>query len=151
MADLDNPFREVTPLIPHRPPFQFIQSFRMLETDSAIGQGLFEENSLGVTGKVVLETTLIEALAQTIAALSGMTSKESSPTIGYLVAIQRFEFFGPVSSGLTVEFYARMNEQWGDYHMASGEIKQRGEIKAKGHLRFYIPKQSLRETRDIQT
>src|ERR1700690_4220950 len=85
-------------LIPHRAPMRFIDALVECTETTAVATACFRADSFAVTDGLVLETALVECVAQTVAAALGQratNSGESDSGIaakGMLVAVSNFKF-----------------------------------------------------------
>lgn len=127
-------------LLPHRPPMIMIDELVSCEHDSAVAIKCFDDNGFGISGGIVLEPLLIEAMAQTVAAMEGegRRQKGAEPSQGMLVGINDFEFVSSAKTGQKLEITVNIDKVLGQFRIASGTIRQCGQLIAKGEMKFYI-------------
>lgn len=131
---------EVEQLLPHREPMLMIESLVRVESDSATATKTFSSGDYGLEGRYVLEPVLIECLAQTVAALQGYHARKSGkePSEGMLVGVNGFEFYRPAVADSELELNVNISRYIGPFCLATGHIKQQGQLIAEGSLKFYI-------------
>lgn len=125
MNEHPGPFPSVVSVIPHRPPFLFIDRVVELSEDRVVAVRTFQPDEsffLGhfPGGPVVPGVVLIEALAQTMAYHSLL--HHPSRQI-FLVGIDEARFRSTIRPGTEVTFEVRVGEQ------RFGLTKGRGEVK----------------------
>jgi len=109
-------------------------------TDSAAATQTFEPDSYGVSGDVVLEPTLIECLAQTVAAAYGYDAVRlgRQPAMGMLVGVSDFQIYRHAVHSRKLELTVELKKQLGPLCLMEGRVRQNGHVVAEGTLKFYI-------------
>lgn len=125
-------------LIPHRPPFLFIDEVSVIDGDEVqavkrVGAGDALLGDAGLQGAL-----LVEALAQTAACLMGASNGGGAGHLGYLVAAQGWKFSGIVRPGETVELAARRVSALGALHRFEGVARVDGRKIAAGTMTFAV-------------
>jgi 3-hydroxyacyl-[acyl-carrier-protein] dehydratase len=125
MSEHPGPFPSVSSILPHRPPFLFIDRVVELSNDRVVAVRTFQSDEPFFQGHfpdhpVVPAVVLIEALAQTMAYHSLL--HHPSRQI-FLVGIDRARFRSPIGLGIEVTFEVRVGEQ------RFGMMKGRGEVR----------------------
>jgi 3-hydroxymyristoyl/3-hydroxydecanoyl-(acyl carrier protein) dehydratase len=120
------PFPEVTEVLPHRPPFLFIERVVELAEDRVVAVRTFQVDEPFFRGHfpgrpVVPAVVLLEGLAQAMAYHS-LFHRPSRQIL--LVGIDQARFRSPVGFGVEVTFEVHVGEQ------RFGLTKGRGEVKA---------------------
>src|ERR1044071_9490379 len=93
-------------LIPHRPPMRWIDALDDCTDTTARARICFTADHFAVSGGAVLETALVESMAQTVAAALGQRSLSSGKTgaanHGLLAAVSRFKILSHPPLGKTL-------------------------------------------------
>ncbi len=128
---------EIEKLIPHRPPFLWIDRVEELEAGSRCVAVLNvdAENAIFAghfPGRPVLPGVLIiEAVAQTAGVMLGATGPASH---ALLAAVNRFKFLRPVVPGESLRIETRKLTQMATMAIVEGTITVNGEKVASGEL-----------------
>jgi predicted hotdog family 3-hydroxylacyl-ACP dehydratase len=127
-------------LLPHRYPMIMIDELLTSENDSAVAIKCFDDNSYGTCDGIVAQPLLVEAMAQTVAALHGKHRQQNGmePSPGMLVGIDSFEFIALAKTKHKLEIFVRIDKVLGQFRIASGTISQLDKLIAKGQMKFYI-------------
>ena len=125
MSEHTGPFPSVSSILPHRPPFLFIDRVVELSDDRVVAVRTFQPDEPFFQGHfpdhpVVPGVVLIEALAQTMAYHSLL--HQPSRQI-FLVGIDQARFRAPIGFGIEATFEVRVGEQ------RFGLMKGRGEVR----------------------
>ena len=125
MSEHPGHFPSVPSVLPHRPPFLFIERVVELSDDRVVAVRTFQPDEPFFLGHfpdrpVVPGVVLIEGLAQTMAYHSLL--HHPSRQI-FLVGIDQARFRSPISFGIEVTFEVRVGEE------RFGLMKGRGEVK----------------------
>jgi predicted hotdog family 3-hydroxylacyl-ACP dehydratase len=130
-------------LIPHRAPMRWIDALTDCTETTAVATVCFNADSFAVANSVVLETVLVECVAQTVAAALGQRAKihgQSNFGIaarGMLVSVSNFKIQSRASSGKTLYIQIRELKRLGLMLRVSGEISCDGQPIASGELTLY--------------
>ena len=128
-------------LIPHRLPMRFIDALTDCTDTTARATACFSASHFAVADGAVLETALVECVAQTGAAALGQRAKNrghsgGAPN-GMLVAVTPFQIQSrpPAEKQLRIEI--RDLKRLGPMLMISGTISCEGQVIASGGLTLY--------------
>ena len=129
-------------LIPHRPPMCWIKSLDECTATTATATACFAENDFAVADGKVLETALVECVAQTVAAALGQRAQSGGgkpgPTAhGMLVAASNFKIISSPSAGQALRIEVRETKRLGPMLLVSGTISCAGQVVAAGDLSLY--------------
>jgi 3-hydroxyacyl-[acyl-carrier-protein] dehydratase len=130
-------------LIPHRAPMRFIDALVECTETTAVATACFGADSFAVENGFVLETALVECVAQTVAAALGWRAKNSSQTDfsiatkGMLVAVSNFKIHTRPRAGKTLRIEIRELKRLGLMLRVTAEIFCDGEKIAGGELTLY--------------
>lgn len=134
---------EIEALIPHRPPFLWIDRVEELEpgvrciavkfVDPAnpIFTGHFPANP------ILPGVLLIEAMAQTAGVMMGSAASQAAEQgtgVALLAAVNRFKFLKPVTPGQELRIESRKLTEAGQMAYVGGTVWVGGEIVATGEL-----------------
>ena len=135
---------KIEQLLPHRPPMIMIDSIVQFDEDSATATKTFTSGEYGVIKGDILESLLIESLAQTVAALHGHHARQfgGQTPQGMLVGVNNFEFYNKVKLDEKIELTVKITKCLGPFRLASGQIKQGSTLIAQGGVKFYIEENS---------
>jgi predicted hotdog family 3-hydroxylacyl-ACP dehydratase len=128
-------------LIPHRVPMRFIDALTDCTDTTASASACFSANHFAVAGGAVLETALVECVAQTAAAALGQRAKtrgqSGGAANGMLVAVTNFQIQSrpPAEKQLRIEI--RDLKRLGPMLLISGSISCEGQVIASGELTVY--------------
>jgi 3-hydroxyacyl-[acyl-carrier-protein] dehydratase len=135
---------EIEKLIPHRPPFLWID--RVLQLDPGVRcvavKFIDPANPIFVghfPAKPILPGVfLIEAMAQTAGVMLGATAPgaaaDSSGGVALLAAVNRFKFLKPVTPGQELRIETEKLTEAGKMAYVGGTVWVGGEVVAKGEL-----------------
>ena len=129
-------------LIPHRPPMCWLKTLDDCTATMATATACFEENDYAVADGKVLETALVECVAQTVAAALGHlaqsgASKPGSAPHGMLVAASNFKIMSRPSAGQVLHIEVRERRRLGPMLLVTGTISCAGQVVASGELSLY--------------
>jgi predicted hotdog family 3-hydroxylacyl-ACP dehydratase len=129
--------------IPHRAPMRWIDALTECTETTAIATACFSADSFAVADGFVLETALVECIAQTVAAALGqraqMRGQSDSRIVvqGMLVAVSSFKIQSRPSSGKQLRIEVRELKRLGLMLRVSGDISCEGQPIASGELTLY--------------
>jgi predicted hotdog family 3-hydroxylacyl-ACP dehydratase len=130
-------------LIPHRAPMRFIDALTECTEKTAVATVCFSEDSFAVANGFVLETALVECVAQTVAAALGQRAKDSGQSDsgiaakGMLVSVSNFKIQSRPTAGKTLRIEIRELKRLGLMLRVSGEIFCDEKSIASGELTLY--------------
>jgi hypothetical protein len=143
-------------LIPHQPPMRWIDELTKCGDTTAIATACFTDGHFAVTGGAVLETALVECVAQTVAAALGFRSRRSdfhpvsesqggsgegdrpeAISHGMLAAVSNFRIHTPPPLDKRLEIEVRELRRFGPMLLVHGSITCEGKVVATGELSLY--------------
>ena len=128
-------------LIPHRAPMRFIDALVECSDTTAAATAIFRAGDFAVVDGNILETALVECIAQTVAAALGQRAQTAGQAgaakPGMLVAVTNFKIQAraPLEKSLHIEIAER--KRLGPMLMISGIISCEGKSIAFGDLTLY--------------
>jgi predicted hotdog family 3-hydroxylacyl-ACP dehydratase len=129
-------------LVPHRAPMRWIDALIECTPSTATATACFAESHFAVSGGTVLESALIECVAQTVAAAQGYRAQlhggSQSPSNGMLVAVSDFlvQYSPPAGQELRIEI--REIRRLGSLLRVFGAVTCAGQLVATGELSFHV-------------
>jgi 3-hydroxyacyl-[acyl-carrier-protein] dehydratase len=132
--------REIETMIPHRPPFLWIDRVEELEPGVRCVAVKFVDPANPIfaghfPAKPILPgVLLIEAVAQTAGVMLGSAAPQGSGDMALLAAVNRFKFFKPVTPGRELRIETKKLTDAGKMAYISGTVFVDGEIVASGEL-----------------
>jgi 3-hydroxyacyl-[acyl-carrier-protein] dehydratase len=132
--------REIETMIPHRPPFLWIDRVEELEPGVRCVAVKFVDPANPIfaghfPAKPILPgVLLIEAVAQTAGVMLGSAAPQGSGDLALLAAVNRFKFFKPVTPGRELRIETKKLTDAGKMAYISGTVFVDGEIVASGEL-----------------
>lgn len=129
-------------LIPHRAPMRWIDALIECTATTAVAGACFAEGDYAVSDGRVLESALVECMAQTVAAAMGQRAqsgggKGGAGQQGMLVAASNFKILRPAAAGEALRIEVRENKRLGPMLLIAGSISSGGEMIATGELSLY--------------
>jgi predicted hotdog family 3-hydroxylacyl-ACP dehydratase len=130
-------------LIPHRAPMRFIDALVECTETTAVATVCFRADSFAVANGLVLETALVECVAQTVAAALGQRAKDSGQSDsgiaakGMLVSVSNFKIQSRPPAGKILRIEIRELKRLGLMLRISSEIFCDGQSIASGELTLY--------------
>ncbi len=132
---------DIETLLPHRAPMRWIDALTECTATTARATVCLDAAHFAVAGGVVLETALVECVAQTIAAAQGQRARapggSGRPSVGMLAAVANFKIHAPPPLGKTLEIEINELKKFGPMILVSGTITCAGQILATGELTVY--------------
>jgi predicted hotdog family 3-hydroxylacyl-ACP dehydratase len=128
-------------LLPHRAPMLWIEELTRCTDTEATAIAKFKDDDFAVANGAVLETALVECIAQTVAAAQGERARrcgKTGATVGGMLAAVtgfRIEARAPIGKPLQIE--VRELKRFGPMLLVSGEVKCEGQLIASGQLSLY--------------
>ena len=131
---------EIEKIIPHRPPFLWIDRVEELEpgircvawlrvdAENPVFQGHFPARP------ILPGVLMIEAVAQTAAVMMGSATPAEAMGTALLAAVNRFKFFKPVGPGTALRIETTKLTQAGTMACIEGTLSAEGEKVASGEL-----------------
>ena len=128
-------------LLPHRAPMLWIEALTRCTDTEATAIASFQKDHFAVGNGAVLETALVECMAQTVAAAQGERARSSGKAAtsvgGMLAAITDFQIHtrAPIEKALQID--VRELKRFGPMLLVSGEVKCADQLIASGQLSLY--------------
>jgi len=128
-------------LIPHRAPMRWIDALTDCTDTTARATVCLHDTSFAVADGKVLETALVECVAQTVAAALGQrmaaSGKTGADNHGMLAAVSNLKILSRPSLGKTLVIEVRELKRLGPMLLITGTISCEGQLIASGELSFY--------------
>ena len=128
-------------LLPHRAPMRFIDALTACTETTATATACFQAGDFAVVNGVVLETALVECVAQTVAAALGARLQAlggaAAPANGMLIAVTNFRITAPAPLGKVLQIAIAERKRLGPMLMISGSITCEGQPIVAGDLTLY--------------
>jgi predicted hotdog family 3-hydroxylacyl-ACP dehydratase len=127
-------------LIPHRAPMRWIDALIDCTPTTAVATAIFGAEHFAVANGAVLETALVECVAQTAAAALGWRGQVGGKTgaaSGMLVAITNFRVESHPASGKALRIEISERKRIDPMLLISGIISCEGKMVASGDLMLY--------------
>ena len=128
-------------LIPHRAPMRWIDVLVECTETTAAATACFDAEHFAVANGAVLETALVECVAQTVAAALGQRLQTAGKTgaahNGMLIAVTNFRIEARPAVGKTLRIEISERKRLGPMLMISSVITCEGNPVAFGDLTLY--------------
>lgn len=128
-------------LLPHRAPMLWIEALTECTPTTARATARFTADHFAVANGGVIETALVECVAQTIAAAQGQRAKASgksgAPSVGMLAAVANFKIHAPPPLGRTLTIEINELKKFGPMILVAGVVSHDGQTIATGELTVY--------------
>jgi len=134
--------KDITQIIPHRYPMIMIDSYSRIDNDNALSKKKFQKGNYGCENGFVIDSILIECVAQTVAAHYGYQSlitQDEKPGIGMLVSVDKFNFYHKVTETSEIEISILKTDEIGAFKLIKGEISLKGQTIATGNIKVFNP------------
>jgi 3-hydroxyacyl-[acyl-carrier-protein] dehydratase len=131
---------EIETMIPHRPPFLWIDRVEELEPGVRCVAVKFIDPADPIFAghfpaqPILPGVLLIEAVAQTAGVMLGSAAPQGAPELALLAAVNRFKFFKPVTPGRELRIETKKLTDAGKMAYITGTVYGDGEIVASGEL-----------------
>lgn len=128
-------------LIPHRAPMRWVEQLIDCTDTTATATTRFTTDHFAVANGALIETALVECMAQTVAAALGQRMRASGKTgaanNGMLAAVSNFKIHShpPLNQPITIE--VREVKRLGPMLMIAGKISCGAAVIATGDLSLY--------------
>ena len=135
-------FQNITRIIPHRDPMLMIDCYEKIDNDNALSEKTFQKGDYGCENGVVIDSILIECVAQTIAAhywYQSLIKKEKSSGIGMLVSVDTFNFYHLVLEKSKINIVISKTDRIGAFKLFKGEIRMKDKLVAEGNIKVFNP------------
>ena len=131
----------VEKLLPHRAPMLWIEQLTNCTETEAVAVANFKAGDFAVANGSVLETALVECVAQTVAAAQGERARRAGKTggsiSGMLAAVTDFRIAASAPVGKPLQIQVRELKRFGPMLLVSGEITCDRQLIASGQLSLY--------------
>ena len=129
------------PLIPHRPPMQWIDALIDCTETTASATICFTAGHFAVGEGAVLETALVESMAQAVAAAQGQRAQAAGAANparnGMLGALSNFRIHSQPPLGKPLLIEVRELRRFGPMLLVAGNVSYLGQPIASGELTLY--------------
>jgi beta-hydroxyacyl-ACP dehydratase FabZ len=136
---------EIESMIPHRPPFLWIDRVEVLEPGSRCVAVKFIDPEDPIfaghfpTRPILPGVLIIEAVAQTAGVMLGSPASLTTAGVALLAAVNRFKFLKPVTPGQRLHIETVKLTSAGRMALIGGTARVDGEIVASGELSVVLP------------
>jgi len=134
--------KDITQIIPHRYPMIMIDSYSRIDNDNAVSKKTFQKEDYGCENGVVIDSILIECVAQTAAAHYGyqaLINQDENPGIGMLVTVDKFNFYHKVMATSEIEISISKTDEIGAIKLIEGKVSLKSRIVATGNIKVFNP------------
>ena len=138
--------KNIAQIIPHKNPMVMIDTYQRIDNDHASSEKTFPKNDYGCENGFVIDSILIECVAQTVAAHYGYQSlmkKEKSPDTGMLVSVDKFNFYHQISENSKIDIFISKTDRIGAFKLFKGQIRMKDKIVAAGNIKIFNPKKEI--------
>ena len=128
-------------IIPHRAPMRWIDALTDCTDTTAQAIARFSAGHFATANGKVLETALVECIAQTVAAAQGHRARTRGNSAhapgGMLAAVSNFQIHCRPTAEKLLTIDVREGKRFGSMLLVSGEISCEGQRIASGDLTLY--------------
>jgi len=132
---------EIEKLLPHRAPMRWVDALVDCTETTAIATARIDPNHFAVENGALLETALIECVAQTVAAALGQrmsaSGQNASSNMGMLIGVSNFRIETRPKAGQMLTIETREVKRLGPMLLVAATITCEGELVATGELSLY--------------
>lgn len=134
-------FIAIEELLPHRPPMRWVDALVDCTDTTAVATVRIEPEHFAVENGTLLETALVECVAQTVAAALGQrrsaSGQNASANKGMLIGVSNFRIETRPKAGQMLTIETREVKRLGPMLLVAATITCEGELVATGELSFY--------------
>ncbi|MBU8910859.1 MAG: hypothetical protein KOO65_06280 [Desulfobacterales bacterium] len=133
--------KNITQILPHRNPMLMIDYYKRIDNDNALSEKTFQKGAYGCENGLVIDSILIECVAQTVAAHYGYRSlmKKKDASMGMLVSVDKFDFYHPILEKSKIDIVVSKTDRIGAFKLFKGEIRMKDKIMATGNIKVFNP------------
>ena len=128
-------------LLPHRAPMLWIDALTECTDDIARATARFNADHFATENGAILETALVECMAQTVAAAKGHRADSGGHSGeisgGMLAAVSNFQIHSRLLADKTLTIEVREVKRFGPMLLVNGQIFCEGKRIASGDLTLY--------------
>ena len=128
-------------LLPHRAPMRWVDALLECTETTAIATVRVDENHFALRDGALLETAVVECVAQTVAAALGQRMRASgepgASNQGMLIGVTNFKVAAAPSVGSTLTIETREVKRLGPMLLVAATITSAGQPIASGELSLY--------------
>ena len=135
-------YKNIEQILPHRHPMLMIDSYKKIDNNTASSVIQLKQDNYGCENGYVLESMLIESVAQTVAAHFGYKSlmkEENDPDIGMLTSVDTFIFYEKIKDTSIIDIRIFKTDEIGAFKLISGDIRVNEKLVAKGRIKIFNP------------
>ncbi len=132
-------------LVPHRPPFLFVDTLLEFSGDVGVVESVITPENLFLEPDGSLrEIAMVEIMAQSAAAVKGYSNliKGESVKKGFLVDSREFLFKKECFRGDVLHSRIDITKSFSGFSMLEGVLERDGEELASGCLKLWVPEDS---------
>ena len=129
-------------LVPHRPPFIFVNNLLEFSGDTGVVESVIAPDNLFLEEDGSLrEVAMIEIMAQSAAAVKGYSNLLAGEDIkkGFLVDSRQFYVKKKCYRGETIHTRIEITKSFSGFSMLTGQLERDGEELACGTLKLWVP------------
>lgn len=142
-------FKNIEQIIPHRDPVIMIDEYQKISQDKACSNKQFTPDSYGCDRGWVIDSILVEAVAQTVAAHFGykaLEEKDGETGQGMLTNVDEFVWHKRVADTSKIDILISKTDEVGPFKLISGEVRVKETLVANGRIKVFNPEE--RKTTD---
>ena len=135
-------YQNLKTIIPHREPMVMIDGYEKIDKDNAISEKTFLPDDYSIYKGYVVESILIECIAQTVAAHFGFDALDKEDEFkkpGMLVTVDTFSYFERVKEGAKVDITIKKTNEIGPFCIYFGKITCNKKPVAEGEIKLFVP------------
>lgn len=134
------------PLLPQRPPFQFIENLVFCSENEFRSQFRIKQNELFVVCEELSESALLENMAQTVAAgntwYQQQQANEQDPKMGFIGAIKKIMIHRKPKVNEILQTHVQIIHEIGDARIADAKIFCQDALIASAELTIFVPQKN---------
>ena len=141
MNESDKKYPEVKEIIPQREPMIMIDDVMECSPGSGICRKTISEDDPFIIEGNMPRQFLIEMIAQSVAAINGISFREKSSEPvpeGYLVGVKNFQVQKKIPCGRELQIKVTEESSLGNISIFFGEVFSGDDLIASGSLKFYL-------------
>ena len=135
-------FLDIELLVPHRRTMLRLDILTNYNKTSSEGFFVVKDGDPFVRDGYLREESIIETLAQTVAAGQGYPAAQAGKSlgIGYLTGVESVKYYRKIMVGEKIETKVKLLSATGPLRLMQCHAFSKGELLVEGILKFYVPK-----------
>lgn len=134
---------KINDLIPQRAPFQLIDEVKEAHDNTIVTGLTISEKHVLVKNTMVSEAALVENIAQSAAALSGVQmqleqNENSSPKVGVIGSVDRLKILKVLKAPAVLTTRVERTMDFGSFSVVHGEVYCEDELIASCDMKIFI-------------